>query len=180
MSFIALYAENASVVGTYAERAAAVRAAVRIAMRRPDLSTDIGIAELDDGDGHVIAPFVSASDLLANDDSDAVAAAEAAADERRGETRGRSLPDEFDIVIHHAHGSISAVTHVKSSSDAESPRIDEFTLKTLRHLSNGMRTPEIAAEMGVGEEAIRQALRSAYDALLARAQERVGSPSGSA
>ena len=105
MSFIALYAENASVVGTYAERAAAVRAAVRIAMRRPDLSTDIGIAELDDGDGHVIAPSVSASDLLANDDSDAVAAAEAAADERRRQTRDRSLPDEFDIVIHHAHGA---------------------------------------------------------------------------
>ena len=178
MSFIALYAENASVVGTYAERAGAVRAAVRIAMRRPDLSTDIGIAELDDGDGHVIAPFVSASDLLANDDSDAVAAA--AADERRGETQDRSLPDEFDIVIHHAHGSISAVTHVKSSPDAESPRIDEFTLKTLRHLSNGMRTPEIAAELGVSEDAIRQALRSAYDALLARAEQRVGSPSGSA
>jgi hypothetical protein len=76
MSFIALYAENASVVGTYAERAAAVRAAIAIAMRRPDLSPEIGIAELDDADGHVIAPFVSASDLLAADDPDAVAAAD--------------------------------------------------------------------------------------------------------
>jgi hypothetical protein len=75
MSFIALYAENASVVETYDERAGAVRA-VAIAMRRPDLATEIGIAELDDADGHVVAPFVSASDLLAADDADAVAAAD--------------------------------------------------------------------------------------------------------
>ncbi len=77
MSFIALYAENASVVGTYEDRAAAVHAAVRIAMRHPEYSTEIGIAELADSDGHVIAPFVSASDLLAAGDVDAVAAADA-------------------------------------------------------------------------------------------------------
>lgn len=79
MSFIALYAENASVVGTYADRPRAVRAAIEIAMRRPDLSTDIGIAEVDDADGHVIVPFVSASDLLAADDHDAVTTAATAA-----------------------------------------------------------------------------------------------------
>ena len=77
MSFIALYAENASVVGTYEDRAAAVHAAVRIAMRHPEYSTEIGIAELADSDGHVIAPFVSASDLLAAGDVDAVTAADA-------------------------------------------------------------------------------------------------------
>ena len=77
MSFIALYAENASVVGTYADRAdrGACRGHDRDAPA--GLSTEIGIAELDDTDGHVIAPFVSASDLLAADDGDAVSAADA-------------------------------------------------------------------------------------------------------
>lgn len=77
MSFIALYAENASIVGTYADRALAVRAAVTIATQHPDLSADVEVAEIDDHDGHVVTPFVSASDLLAHDDPHAVAIAAA-------------------------------------------------------------------------------------------------------
>lgn len=98
MSFIALYAENASVVGTYDERAPAVRAAITIAMRRPDLSPEIGIAELDDADGHVIAPFVSASDLLAADDADAVAAADEL-------SATQTEPDDDVVVIRQTRGA---------------------------------------------------------------------------
>jgi hypothetical protein len=129
MSFIALYAENASVVGSYHERALAVRAAVTIAMRQPDLSPEIGIAELDDGDGHVIAPFVSASDLLATDDADAVAAADAyssAAQDPQGDV----------VVIRQARGkgtktTIKVVTDDETASALEDVPPGELSPMTL-------------------------------------------------
>jgi hypothetical protein len=76
MSFITLYAENASVLSTHTERRDAVRGAVTIAMQRPDLSIEVGVAEIDDHTGLAIKPFVSASELLAANDPDAVAAAD--------------------------------------------------------------------------------------------------------
>jgi hypothetical protein len=94
MSFVALYAENASVLHAYDERSRAIRAAVRIAIERPDLSDDIGVAELDETDGHVISPFRSATDLLAHDDPDAVAAAEEYGRETRRLGTSSAAPSE--------------------------------------------------------------------------------------
>jgi hypothetical protein len=46
-------------------------------MKRPDLSAEVGIAEIDDETGLAIEPFRSASDLLSANDADAIAAADA-------------------------------------------------------------------------------------------------------
>jgi hypothetical protein len=58
----------------------------------------LGIAELDDADGHVIAPFVSASDLLAADDADAVAAADEL-------SKTPTDPDDDVVVIRQTRGA---------------------------------------------------------------------------
>src|SRR4051794_32064028 len=76
MSFVTVYAGNAGLC-TYTRRGDAVRAAVMIAIRHPALSADVGIAELNDTDGAVISAFVSASEMLASEDADAIAAADA-------------------------------------------------------------------------------------------------------
>jgi hypothetical protein len=67
VSFVVLYRDSGSVLGTYADREHAVSAAVTVAMERPDLSFVVGLIEVGD-DGLRVASFESASDLLASGD----------------------------------------------------------------------------------------------------------------
>jgi nucleoid DNA-binding protein len=84
MTFSLTYRDTGSVSGHYADRADAIRDAVQIAFDRPDLSFLVGVIAIGD-DGLPQQPFVSASDLLAANDEDAVAAASAWGDGPRVE-----------------------------------------------------------------------------------------------
>jgi DNA-binding protein HU-beta len=75
MTYTVLYRDTGSVIGHHADRESAVRDAVSIALDRPDLTFLVGVVEIGE-DGMPLAPFASASDLLATNDPDAIAVAD--------------------------------------------------------------------------------------------------------
>jgi DNA-binding NarL/FixJ family response regulator len=102
-------------------------------MRQPELRPDVGIAEIDD-DGHVVAPFVSASDLLAHD-VDALATADARQEHQpRRATTGSAGDDDRD----------------------EDTALDRRGLtprqrQVLELMAAGQTNREIAAQLSIGE-----------------------------
>jgi hypothetical protein len=95
MSFTVLYRDTGSVIGHHADRGAAIRDAMTVALDRPDLSLIVGVVELDE-DGMPVSLPISASDLLATGDPDAVAVA------RSHDATGATPPfvrDDVDSVV---------------------------------------------------------------------------------
>jgi len=157
MTFTVLYRDTGSVIGNHESRDDAVRDAVSIALERPDLSLVVGFAEVGD-DGMPIAPFVSASDLLAANDLVAVAVTEAYdAAEGNVVIERPGTAGEADVVIERPEHLGEADVVTEATPRRTSMSREEIVAKVAE--DSGLSTHDAGVAVDAMIESVKDALK---------------------